>query len=471
MIRTPNDELDRYFNVWSKYQNRNQVRFCRALDKVGYRDVLQDMMGVCDFESDLVRDRLLHTLRYQAADGRAVRQYEAVPGAGQDMRMYMDSSSWIPDTLVTYLRESGDFAILDEEVPYFNMQTQQPDTAEAGTTWEHALRAVRSLMDNTGYHGLCKIGYGDWNDALSGIGGDKGVSVWLSMACVHAARQLGALATFLKRTAEAEELRQAVDSMIRRINEHAWDGEWYIYAINGAGKPIGAKSSPEGKLHLNVNTWSLFTGVARAAGREEQVIRSLEQLATPYGHMLLKPAYTAASRADVGRIADQKPGLFENGSIYLHGESFYLYALIAAGKGDECYRQFLQTQPFALVQDIATGPRHQQSNFTVGPDHPNAGMQLFSNFTGSITWYRRVIERMLGVWADFDALAIQPCPPSEWKEYEVRKGWRGRRIQVRFKRAGAAGCRISLNGKMYTGLIPLNALSETAINRVAVEFA
>ncbi len=470
MVRTPDADLDRYFNVWSKYQNRNQVRFCRALDKVGYRDVLQDLMGVCDFESDLVHDRLLHTLRYQAADGRAVRQYEAVPGTGQDMRMYMDSSSWIPDTLVTYLRESGDWAILDEEVPYFNMRTQQPDDAEAGSVWEHALRAVRSLAENTGYHGLCKIGYGDWNDALSGIGGEKGVSVWLSIACVHAARNLGELARFLRRPGEAEEMERLADAMTRRINEHAWDGQWYIYAINGAGKPIGSKDSPEGRIHLNVNAWALFTSVARAAGREEQVLRSMERLATPYGHILLAPPYTAASRADVGRIADQKPGLFENGSIYLHGESFYLYALITAGRGDACYRQLVRTLPSSAVQDIATGPRHQQSNFTVGPDHPNAGMQLFSNFTGSITWYRRVIERMLGVRADFDSLIVQPCPPSDWNEYEVRKTWRDRKIRVRFRRSGPPGARITFNGKTYKDRIPLTALSDIAANDVTVEF-
>ena len=470
MVKTPSADLDRYFNVWSKYQNRNQVRFCRALDKVGYRDVLQDMMGVCDFEADRVRDRLLHTLRYQAADGRAVRQYEAVPGAGQDMRMYMDSSSWIPDTLVKYVQESGDFAILEDEVPYFNMQTQQPDETQAGTVWEHALRAIRSLVENTGYHGLCRIGYGDWNDALSGIGGEKGVSVWLSIACVHAAQRLGELAAFLKRAAEAKEMRQIAKTMTKRINVHAWDGRWYIYAINGAGKTIGSSDSPEGKIHLNVNTWALFTGVAEAAGRQQQVLRSLEKLATPCGHMLLAPPYTHKSRADVGRIADQKPGLFENGSIYLHGESFYLYGLIAAGRGDECYRQLMRTLPSAMVQDIATGPRHQQSNFTVGPDHPNAGMQLFSNFTGSITWYRRVIERMLGVWADFDALVVRPCPPSDWKEYEVHKRWRGRRIYIHLRRSGPPGCRITLNGQIYTERIPLAALSESTANRVEVEF-
>jgi len=471
MAKTAAPELDRYFNVWSKYQARNQARFCRALDKVGFRDVLQDLCGVCDFEPGYVRDTLLDTLRYQSADGRAVRQYESCPGAGNDLRTYMDSSSWIPDTLVRYLKETGDHSLLDEEVAFFDIQTQQPDDANRGSVYEHTLRAVRSLAGNTGYHGLCRIGYGDWNDALSGIGGEKGVSVWLSCACVHAARHMAELAGFLGREADADEMRAIIATMTDRVNDHAWDGQWYVYAINGRGSPVGSRENIEGRIHLNVNTWALFTGIAEAAGRDRQVWKAIEQLATPCGHRLLTPPYTHRSRADVGRIADQKPGLFENGSIYLHGEAFYLYALITAGKGNECYHQLMQTLPSAMVQDVATGPRHQQSNFTVGPDHPNFGTQLFSNFTGSVAWYRRVIEQMLGVSAGFDALVLNPCPPSDWDEYEVHKVWRGRDVYVRFRRAGPAGRRITMNGQVYDGSVPLTALSESDTNHIEVEFA
>lgn len=470
MARTPDADLDRYYNIWSKYQARNQARFCRALDKVGYRDVLQDLLGLCDTEPAYVRRALLRTLRYQSADGRAVRQYCLFPGAGHDMRMYMDSSSWIPDTLARYVKETGDFSILDEQVSWFDMQRQDPDESNTGSVYEHALRAVKSLAENTGFHGLCRIGYGDWNDALSGIGGEKGVSVWLSCACVHAAGTMAELAEHLDRQQDAQAMRDIAATMTQRINEHAWDGEWYIYAINGEGKPIGSKSSPEGQLHLNVNTWALFTGIAKAAGREEQVYRSLERLATPVGHVLLAPAYSNASRAEVGRIADQKPGMFENGSIYTHGESFYLYALIAAGRGDECYRELVPGLPSTAVQDLATGPRHQQSNFTVGPEHPNFGGQLFSNFTGSISWYRRTIERMLGVTAAFDALLIEPHPPKHWQEYEVRKIWRGREVQVRFRRGSVQGCDIRLNDHQYLGRIPLDDLSPQNINLIDVTY-
>ena len=130
MARTPDADVDRYYNVWSKVQARSQVRFCRALDKIGYRDVLQDLLGVCECEPALARSLLYRTLSHQFPDGRALRQYASCPGAGHDLRMYMDSASWIPDTLVHYVQESGDVELLDVEVPWFDAATDGPREAD-----------------------------------------------------------------------------------------------------------------------------------------------------------------------------------------------------------------------------------------------------------------------------------------------------------------------------------------------------
>ena len=470
-IKTPEVELDRYFNVWSRYQARNQARFVRALDKIGYRDILQDLLGVCDISPAYVRTMLLRTLSYQLPDGRAIRQYEKFTGAGHDLRMYMDSSSWIPALLVQHLQETGDLSLLEERVPYYNETTGQPDTAQAGTVYEHALKAVESLAGFTGYHGLCKIGYGDWNDALSGIGGENGVSVWLSCACVYAADKMSQISARAGHAADAERMRKIADKMTFLINEHAWHGDWYIYAINGKGEPIGSKSNEEGKIHLNSNTWALFTGVAAAAGREASVLQAIANLDTPCGHRLLWPSYRNTDRSSVGRIVDMKPGMFENGSIYTHGEAFFLYALIRAGHADECCSRLLAALPSAQIQEITTGPRHQQSNFTVGPDHENFGMQLFSNFTGSLSWFRRVIEEMLGVYPDFDALIIKPMPPAAWQGYEVSRIWRNRKIRVICQPAKNEKTSINLNGMEYTDeRIPLQILSLDQENIIKVRY-
>lgn len=472
-IKTPSAEIDRYYNIWSRYQARNQVRFVRALDKVGYRDILQDLLGVCETEPEYVRTMLRRTLCYQMLDGQAIRQYEKFPNSGHDLRMYMDSASWIPDLLNRYLKETGDFAFLDEVVPYFNRETLAPDPACSGTVYEHALRAVQSMVNVTGHHGLCRIGYGDWNDALSGIGGENGVSVWLSCACVFAAGKMAEIARHLGKSGDEAQMREIIASMTDKINAAAWDGQWYVYALNDQVKPVGSASNSEGKLHLNVNTWALFTGVAGSAGREADVWAAVETLDTPCGHCLLRPPYSQLSRSAVGRIADQKAGMFENGSIYIHGEAFYLYALIRGGHSDKCYERLLQMLPSAQVQDIASGPRHQQSNFTVGPDdHDNFGMQLFSNFTGSLAWFRRVIEEMVGVYPNFEELVVKPMPPSAWNDgYEVRKIWRKRKIRVVCRHQDNVKTIATLNGVEYSeGRIPVRVLAMDEENVITVNY-
>ncbi len=467
-IHTPDWDLNRYFNVWSKYQSRNQARFTRALDKVGYRDVVQDLYAVCDFEPSYVRQQLASALQYQFADGRAIRGFEKFKGGGHDLRMYHDSPSWIPDTLTRYIKETGDFAFLDERLPYLDPATLQPSLTDSGTVYEHACRGIRTLFDNTGYHGLCAIGYGDWNDAISAIGGQKGVSVWLSCAGVYAAGLMAELADRLGRTEDRDAFRRTAADMTARINQHAWDGAWYVYAFNGQGVPIGSARNAEGKMHLNVNTWALFSGVAAAAGRQGQVWKALENLATPVGHMLLRPPYTLQSRADVGRIADQLPGMFENGSIYTHGEAFYLFALLCAGQTDRWYKEIFKTLPSNLVPDIASGPPHQQSNFAVGPDHPQYGTNLYSNFTGSLPWYRRGIEMSIGVLADYDGLRICPKPPSAWERYSVKRTFRGRRFILDFRKG--AEPRISLNGNTIGDRISVDGLDAAAEHRVEVVY-
>jgi cellobiose phosphorylase len=282
---------------------------------------------------------------------------------------------------------------------------------------------------------------------------------------------MASLATRMGKSRDAAEMSKVAAGLTTAINRHGWDGRWYLYAIDDQGRPVGGSQCAEGKIHLNVNAWAIFTGIAGKAGREDVVWDSLKTLGTPLGHLLLAPSYTAASRDEVGRIADIMPGMFENGSIYLHGEAFFLYALATQGRAEECLAGLLRILPSSMVQDVATGPRHQQSNFTVGPDHPAFGAQLFSNFTGSLSWFRRVVTELLGVKPGFDALEISCSAPPSWRAYEVKKVWRGKRVHVRFATSGTPGnASIRFKGKSYAGEIPFRDLDAAGTNRIDVTF-
>lgn len=437
-VRTPDDEIDRAYNVWLKYQQHNTARFTRALDQIGYRDVLQDLLGLCSFNPEYVRGHLPTVLNYQLADGRAIRQFFRYPNtnAPNDERMYADSPVWIADTLVTYLEETGDFDLLKEEVGFYDLATHRQDNRVKKSVYEHALMALKRLFDDRGQHGLCRIGHGDWNDAMDGLSRrGEGVSAWLSIALVFASQRMLRLARYLRDENTCALLERIIATMTTAVNASAWDGDHYVFGFNDDGIAMGAHSCEEGKIHATVNAWALFTGVARAAGREELLLEGMKPLWTPIGMASLDIPYTHRSRDLAGRIADITPGQFENGAVYTHAHAFYVYGLACTGRADAAYREMKRSMPGNTFPDIATGPPHQQSNFAVGPSHPNFGTNLYSNFTGSTAWYLRTIDRMIGVLPDFDGLRLAPAAPAAWREYALRKRFRGAEFQFRFRHA------------------------------------
>ncbi len=430
LARTPDNELDRFFNVWFKYQGRNSVRLPLSLDMVGYRDSLQYLMGISSFNPEYVAVHLPTVMRHQYEDGSAMRGFARHEGAPHDTRNYLDCCSWMADTLATYVQFTGDREFCYREEGFFDRKTGKVDEANRATLYEHARRSIEGLWSCRNERGLCLIGHGDWNDSLDGVGADgRGVSVWLSMAFVFAAQRFAGLARWLGEEKDAAWAEKLADGMSDTINSTSWDGQHYIYAFMSDGTPVGAGSCAEGKIHLNVNAWSLFNGVAEKSARVEQVLRALEQIDTPFGKLLISPPYTAASRK-VGRIADMAAGLFENGSIYTHGHSFLVYGLVNQGMGGQAWREIRKVLPSLQIPDISTGAAHQVSNFTVGKAHNQFGCNFYSNFTGAVSWLRRSVERMLGLVAGYDSLIIDPVAPSQWDSFSTVLDFRGCRISA-----------------------------------------
>ncbi|HLA41125.1 MAG TPA: hypothetical protein VJ417_14080, partial [Candidatus Glassbacteria bacterium] len=196
LARTGDDEVDRFFNVWSKYQAKSSLRLPLSLDMVGYRDALQYMMGCNSFNPEFVAGHLLTALSHQYPDGTALRQFAKFPGAPHDLRHYLDNCVWIADTVAGYVQETGDTAFLNREAGFFDREAGQVDISNTATVYEHVRRSLEGLFANrSAANGLCLIGHGDWNDSLDGVGeGGEGVSVWLSQALVFAARRFRELA-------------------------------------------------------------------------------------------------------------------------------------------------------------------------------------------------------------------------------------------------------------------------------------
>ena len=452
MAKTPDEEIDRFYNIWSKYQAKTSGRLLLSMDMVGYRDTLQYIMGINSFNPEFVAGHLPTVLRHQYKDGTSMRQFAKFEGAPHDLRKYMDNCSWIADTLAGYVKETGDDEFLDRKEGFFDPESGRAGKRNKATIYEHALRSLKGLYAHrSAENGLCLIGHGDWNDSLDGVGTDgEGVSIWLSMALVFAAQRFRELAVWRCDEQSVRLMDSIIAKMTEKINRNAWDGSHYIYAFMPDGTPVGSMRNEQGRIHLNVNAWSLFNGVAESAGRVDQVLEAIDTLDTPVGHLLLDPPYTEKNRY-VGRIADIIPGQFENGSIYTHGQSFYIFGLTALGKGDEAYAELKKILPGSTIPDIATGPQHQLSNFTVGKCHEHFGRNLYSNFTGSINWLRKSLDHMFGLLADFDSLQIDPVVPGRWTSYEVVKLYRGCRVHAHVENPGGVNrgvAEVSVDGEL-----------------------
>jgi cellobiose phosphorylase/N,N'-diacetylchitobiose phosphorylase len=441
-IKTGCKEIDLWCNIRLKSLLYNTKRWTRGLDR-GYRDILQDLRGFLMIDPGEVKNKLLEALSFQYGDGRALRQYSAV-GTEHDRRDYSDSPIWIADVLTSYIKESGDMEILQKQVPFFD--------GGSGSVYEHNLRAIKYLLDDRGAHGLCRLRYGDWNDALEGIG-KKGFAegVWLSMALYWSMKLTRELAAFIGDFQTSGYLANSMRQVKDAVNEFGWQGRWYAYALDDEGEAIGSPDNQEGKLHLNPQSFAVFTGIAddeRAGLCMEAVDQYLE---TDFGPLLVWPCY---KNEKIGRIWRMEPGTFENGSMYFHGAAFKMLAEAAAGRSDAAVDTFLKVLPSNPQNPPArsTIEPYALGNYYCGRDNQLAGLNIYSHFTGSYSWMLKcIIEYVIGVKADYNGLRIEPALPQDWDEVEIFRRFRGRQYQICIKRSAdvPGSYDIYVNGKRH----------------------
>lgn len=448
----PDKTLENFLNYWFKHQTH--LTFYNTRGSItGYRDVLQDTWGYSLLSTSEARRVILRTLGYMQKDGVCPRQYDMI-SHHHDMSEYMDSGSWIHMPLTAYIKETGDFDILNEEIGYI-------DSDKKSSVLDHVLSALDMLYKKRGQHGCCLAGDGDWNDALGGLKQSVGAeSVWLTMALVWAQNDLAELFDRIGRNDLADKLRYRSEELKDNINRYAWDGDWYVYAFFGDGTPIGSHKNKEGIIHLNAQTWAMFAGIADSEKKKKMYAAISKYLDTPIGPMMLFPPYI---EENVGRIVFLRPGTFENASVYQHAVAFKVMADAANGDRNLAYRTFKNILP---VSDVTYDNRRASEpyctgNFYNGITSPRFGQNYYGWFTGNAAWFMKIgYEQICGVSADYDGIRIENTAPDEWNSWKVEKNYRGCRYIIEFKRAeGTDEKGIYVDGKKISGnIIPVLSL-------------
>jgi cellobiose phosphorylase len=428
-LDTPDERLNRLMNVWLKHELYLMADWARFYFK-GYRDTCQDAAGLSVIDPVRAHLMLHKALRNQRSDGFCPRAFR-VPSmdvAAAD-KHYADSPSWISHATHALLRETGDLALLDEVVPYF-------DQGE-GTVWDHNLRALEFLWNDRGAHGLSLIHYGDWNDLIDHAGPEgKGEGVWMSMALARVLRLTEEMAGWRGDAALAEQCRRRHAELCENIRRHGWDQDRFIYAINDAGRPIGSRKAREGRIFINPQSWALLGGIVTAA-EYERIARKIEPIVdTPVGPVHCWPPFTTYDPG-IGQLTGTPAGFFTNGNVYCHAASFKIAADFEAGRHDKAYDTLCRILPSADKSEP-----YVQANGYVGP----TALRLLRHVsddpwrTGTVAWhFLNVVDRMLGFERTLEGFRLRPRIPSAWTGARYRRPFRGRVFEVEIERGGEPG--------------------------------
>lgn len=470
VVETPDEELNSTINVWGLYNCLITFAWSRAAslvyngerDGLGFRDSVQDILGVAAAIPEEAQARLELMLTGQLSNGGAIpiiKPFEHHPGheqppAPEEYRS--DDCLWFFNAVPAWVNETGDFDFYNQVLPY-------ADEGE-DTVFGHLRRALEFNLERTGRNNLpCGLS-ADWNDCLRL--GYYGESLFVAFQL-----RLG-LTTYAEIAERLEKPEDAAWALAHRkkldayIQNHTWDGDWFIWAITEDGTIYGTKDYEEGQVYLNTQVWSVISGAATPEQAQKAMQTVKEKLATPYGLMLSAPPFVNTS-VDVMRAVVFNPGIKENAGIFNHTQGWGVMAECMLGNGDRAYEYFRASMPAAYNDqaEIRQMEPYVQGQTTYSTFSPRAGNTRTSWLTGAAAWaYYSATQYILGIRPETDGLRIDPCIPSDWEGFKATRRFRGHMIHIKVSNPHKV-CQgvqlITLNGEIIQGnLIPAEKLAD-----------
>ncbi len=481
-VQSGDEKLDRMANIWNQYQCMVTFNMSRSASYyesgmgrgMGFRDSCQDLLGFVHMIPGRARERILDIAATQFPDGSAYHQYQPLTKKGNsDIGSgFNDDPLWLIAGTDAYLRETGDWGILEEPVAFDNKEElSQP-------LMEHLRRSFNYTRNHLGPHGLPLIGRADWNDCLnlncfseypgesfqiSGPSdGPVAESVFIAGMFVKYGRAYAEICRHIGLDAEAEDAEASVCRMESVTLEAGWDGEWFRRAYDAFGNVVGGRDCEEGQIFIEPQGMCVMAGIGRDSGEAEKALKSVrDRLDTKYGIVLLQPAYTRY-RLELGEISSYPPGYKENAGIFCHNNPWIVCAEAALGHGCRAFEVYRRTAP-AYIEDISEIHRTEPyvySQMIAGKDAPGFGEGKNSWLTGTAAWsFVGVSQAILGIQPTLDGLKIDPCVPAGFGDFSVKRRFRGTeyRITVRNPNGVEHGVRgIRVNGAACSGqVLPL----------------
>lgn len=494
-VDTPFEPLNTMVNIWNQYQNVVTFNMARSASLyetgigrgIGFRDACQDLFGVAHLlPVERIRERILDLAAIQWRGGDCYHQYQLLDKKGNaDLGVgFNDDPCWLILATAHYIKETGDWPILDTKAPFDN----NPD--DTSSLYEHLELSFKFILKNLGPHNLPKIGRADWNDCLNltmtsikpgdtfqadathasldDAIGSIPESLMIAAQFVWASYEFKRMAQERGDTENIILAEEAVKNMLEAIYQFGWDGEWFMRAYDRYGNKIGSHVCKEGKIFIEPQA---FMGMARVGlenGMLEKALNSLEKyLFTPHGVMLQQPAYTVYD-FNLGEITSYPPGVKENAGIFCHPNGWVVIAECNLGRGDKAMQYYKAICP-AVREEISEVHRCEPycySQMIAGSDSPRFGEAKNSWLTGAASAnFLGVSQYLLGIRPDYEGLRIDPCIPADWKEFTIKRKFRGEFYDIKVENPDAVSKgvkEIVVDGKVYkSNLIPLFGDSKT----------
>jgi len=456
-IETPNRAMDIMLNGWALYQSiscriMGRSAFYQSGGAYGFRDQLQDVLSVLQILPNMAREQILLHAAHQFVEGDVQHWWHNVgenpPGKGDKgiRTKFSDDLLWLPYVTAEYIAVTGDFGILNEEVPFIcgeilDEHTDEkyfvPDIAnESASLYEHCIRALERTK--LGERGLPLMGSGDWNDGMSTVGNKgKGESVWLGWFLIDISQKFAPIFQHMNDDEMATKYEALTKTLMQNINENAWDGSWYRRAYFDDGTPMGSNINSECKIDSLSQSWAVIAGNADVE-RNKTAMHNLEvNLINKEAGIvkLLTPAFDEGE-LEPGYIKSYVPGIRENGGQYTHAACWTAQAFAMMGSADTAMRVFDMLNPINHTRTGLEVATYKAEPYVMAADvysvAPHVGRGGWSWYTGAAGWYYRVgIENILGIVKRADTLIINPCIPADWEEYNVKYTTAGGVIKLR----------------------------------------
>ncbi len=465
-VETPDVHTNRMVNIWNAYQCMVTFNMSRSASfyesgigrGLGYRDSNQDLLGFVHMAPERARQRIIDLAATQLDTGGAYHQYQPLTKRGNDNvgSNFNDDPLWLILAVSAYIKETGDWGILDELTPYDNRPGSETPI------FEHLQRSLQYTLDRRGQHRLPLIGRADWNDCLNlnafssepgesfqtttNMDGKVAESVFIGGLFILAAEEMADLCRHVGQEGLSKKYLEDAADLSTVVLDAGWDGEWFQRAYDHFGNKIGSHECEEGQIFIEPQGMCIMAGLGLQDGKASQALEAVrERLLTPHGIILQQPAYSRYY-LNLGEISSYPPGYKENAGIFCHTNPWIMIAETILGRGERALDYYLRINPSAreTISEIHRCEPYVYAQMIAGRDAPTHGEAKNSWLSGTAAWnYVAITQWILGIRPTLDGLKIAPVIPADWAGFSATRLYRGIKYQIQVMRKGP-GNQVSL---------------------------